>query len=447
MHSIIDEQAVFPRRAPQILGRIGKRALLLIIAHFLSTPWSSLAQKVKPGAVIYGVLPTVFGAKPLESVTNRVDYLADQGADILWLSPLQPSDDPSAISYAVTDYRALREDFGSKSDLTALVSRAHARGLKVIMDFVPNHTSSAHPFYFDAQQKGKDSPFYEYYCRDEKGKPTHYFDWKNLPNLNYENPKVVDWMFENMAYWIRAYDIDGFRMDAAWGLRERSPQAWPELIKKLSAVKPLILLAEASSRDTYYRAKGFDLTYDWTGKLGEWAWEGVFKKPQDAAHQLYEIFEKYPPEPSTVRFLNNNDTGKRFVSKYGLPMARLSAILAHTIPGVMLVYSGDEVGAEFEPYEDPAPISWDDLHTLRPLYRDLAHLRKSQEALREGDFSLMPVADSPGILAFTRSSRDDLVLVVLNFGKAVESKIPWPRGARVGKTAIEELLHEGNVSW
>ena len=106
--------------------------------------------------------------------------------------------------------------------------------------------------------------------------------------------------------------------------------------------------------------------------------EKVFDDPSRAGERLRIALRapKTPPE-RIARFLHNNDTGKRFITRYGVEVQRVAAVLLHTLPGIPIVYTGDEVGAEFEPYEDPPPIQWDDAQGLRPLYRRLAELRET----------------------------------------------------------------------
>lgn len=385
------------------------------------------------GAVFYGVVPPLFGAEPFDAVIARLDDLQALGVDAIWLSPIHPTDDPSAISYSVTDYLGVRPDFGDPEDLRRLVREAHARGMRVLMDFVPNHTSARHPFFLDAAAKGPASRFYNFYARDADGQPTHYFNWEWLKNLNYRNPEVRRLIIDAFSHWVREFDIDGFRVDAAWGIRERAPDFWPELDRALTRIKPgVFLLAEASARDPYYVSHGFDAAYDWTHELGKWAWESAFADLRRVGPGLERALAPGPTPMSRVaRFLNNNDTGDRFVTRHGVEATRVAAVLLHALPGIPIVYTGDEVGAEFRPYDDPAPIKWNDVHELRPLYRTLARLREELPALRCGSFTSLRSRGSSATYAFVRDAgASDLALVVLNFGPATRLKLELPAGVR-----------------
>ena len=184
-------------------------------------------------------------------------------------------------------------------------------------------------------------------------------------------------MTEAFAYWVREFGIDGFRADAAWGVRERAPEFWPRLRDELKRIDPdLLLLAEASARDPFYDIAGFDAAYDWTHRLGEWAWRDAFEEGGSTAARLRTTLigsraRRSPAAPMprsgalVFRFLNNNDTGERFVTRYGVARTRLAATMLLTLPGLPLLYTGDEIGAEFEPYDGGAALSWAGAHGLR----------------------------------------------------------------------------------
>ena len=159
--------------------------------------------------------------------------------------------------YDVTDYFGLRSDYGSKEEFREMVEQAHRRGIKILMDFVPNHTSIDHPYMQEALVRGSASPYYHFYDRDENGNYTYYFNWEHLPNLNFDNPEVVEWIIEAFSYWVREFDVDGFRVDVAWGIKQRRPDFWPACRQALDRIKSdIIMIAEASARDPYYFDNG-----------------------------------------------------------------------------------------------------------------------------------------------------------------------------------------------
>ena len=372
-------------------------------------------------AVVYGVIPNRFGdTGGFRDVTARHDELVELGVTALWLSPINRSPEGD-FGYAVTDYFALREDYGSEDDFRELVREAHRRDIRVLMDFVPNHTSIAHPYHRDAATLGRASRYWDFYDRGRDGTITHYFDWAHLPNLNYDNPEVRAMVLEAFAYWVREFDVDGFRVDVAWGVKERAPDFWPAWRRHLQGIKPdLFLLAEASARDPYYFDSGFDAAYDWTEDLGRWAWEGVWDAatPGALVDALDGALSHHRPGQLVFRFLNNNDTGTSFVGRHGTDLTRVASAALLTLPGVPLVYTGEEVGEIFSPYEDTAPIVWRDRFGLREHYRRLIALRRSEPALHgPGGFEPLRAANAPGVYAYARrpAGGGEPVLVVLNF--------------------------------
>jgi cyclomaltodextrinase / maltogenic alpha-amylase / neopullulanase len=374
-------------------------------------------------AVVYGVLPRKFGRPALRTTTEKLDSLKDLGVTTLWLSPVNTTI-PHHAGYEVVDHFTIRADYGTEADFRELVQQAHERGMRVLMDFVPNHTSSQHPYYQDAEKYGARSVHYRLYDRDEQGTATHYFAWTWLPNLDFANPDVRRLVTEAMSFWVREYDVDGYRVDVAWGVKERAPDFWPLLRRELQRIKPdICLIAEASARDPYYVANGFDAAYDWTANLGEWAWQKVWTSPGDLVERLHAAVTNdghgYPDGSMVFRFLNNNDTAERFLTRYGVGMTRVAAVLLLTLHGTPGLYTGDEIGAEYHPYDDIEPLDWDaDPHGLRPHYQRLVALRHELPSLRGHHFERVVVTPAAMVYAYLRkgSATDDVpAVVVLNF--------------------------------
>jgi glycosidase len=366
-------------------------------------------------AVVYGVVPHLFGPRGLPDVTARLDEIAALGVTALWLSPL--TDAPGLdFGYAVTDHFRVRPRFGSEADLKVLVQEAHARGLRVMMDFVPNHLAEQHPYHAHAEAYGEGSPYFRFFDRDADGAVSHYFDWTNLKNLNYDNPEVRRYMTAAFAYWVREIGIDGFRVDASWAVKERAPEFWPQLRAELRRINPdLLLLAESSARDPWYVENGFDAAYDWTGQLGQWAWHDAFGADVPTAERLRAAIAASAPGTPVFRFLNNNDTGARFITRHGPGYTRVAAALLLTLPGVPCLYTGDEVGAAYEPYGEPQPIAWADTWHLRDHYAHLIRLRHAEPALRSSSIDMLATGDDM-LLAYRRPGKEPIT-VVLNFGE------------------------------
>ncbi len=377
-------------------------------------------------AVVYGVMPALFGPRGLSEVTAHLDALVALGVNTVWLPPITASP-PGDFGYALSDHFRVRPSLGGDGELHRLIETAHARGLRVLLDLVLNHVSEQHAYYVDVQTQAYSSPYWDFFARTSAGTPAFYFNWTNLKNLNFDNPEVQRMIIEASAYWVREFDVDGFRVDAAWGPRQRAPEFWRRWRDELKRIKPnLLLLAEAPSHDPYYDANGFDATYDWTDKLGEWAWRSAFDDVAHTAARLRTAIGASLSEGLVFRFLNNNDTDARFVTRYGVERARLAAALLLTLPGLPEIYSGEEVGAEYEPYRDRAAISWEDPHDLTSWYRRLIAMRHELPALRTPALQWVDVPEADQLLAYLRPAPEpgQSIAVVLNFAETWQSFSP-----------------------
>ena len=378
--------------------------------------------------VVYGVIPRSFSDEGLAGVEKRLPDLAELGVDMIWLSPIFEHP-PHDFGYGTTNYRRVDPEHGTVDHLKRLVETAHGNGLRIILDFAPNHTSDRHPFYADVREQGDASAYAGHYVRGEDGAYAYYFNWTNLINLDYGHPDVQQTMLEAMEYWINECDVDGYRFDAAWGIRQRTPQFWPRCVRRLRKCKPdLFLLAEASAMDPYYVEVGFDAAYDWTSELGTWAWTSAFTAPGGPAPVLRELLSASRDPARVFRFLNNNDTGARFLSVHGEERYRLAAAMLLTLPGIACIYMGDEVGLEFKPYDDRGPVRWPENRELRDFHRRLIRLRRQRLA---GFCQLTVLANdqSEQCLSYVLHGSGPPLVCTFNFGPAVEVHVELPAPA------------------
>lgn len=377
-------------------------------------------------AVVYGIAPGLVGG--FDGVRARLDALVALGIDTLWVGPVTEAPDGD-FGYALADTVTVRASLGGEDGLRALIAAAHARGLRVILDVVVNHLSDQHPYARDVAARGRASPYWGLFEHGPDGGFVHYFDWRNLLNLDYRNPEVGALMLAAFRRWVRELGVDGFRVDAAWGVRERAPAFWPAWRAELKRLNPdLLLLAEASARDPYYRAHGFDAAYDWTESLGQWAWDAAFQDGARTAPRLRAAIGA--ADPTVFRFLANNDTGARFLTRYGLARTRLAAAMLLTLPGIPSLYVGDETGAAFEPY-GPAPrIDDTDPHGLRAWYAEWLALRRTHGALRSAALDWVETSAPDTVLAYRRADAIDDILVVLNFSDMAQTVALGQSGPR-----------------
>jgi glycosidase len=406
-------------------------------------------------AIVYGVIPFLFGAPAFQAVRERLDELADLGINAIWLGPINqhPVDD---YGYAVEDYFRLDPAYGTEEDFRSMVQAAHDRGIRVLMDFVPNHTSNTHPYFQDAEQRGPESPYWDFYDRDENGDYTYYFEWTHLPNLNYDHPEVQRMMLEAFSYWVREFDVDGFRVDVVWGIKERQPDFWLPWRRALKRIKPdLMLLAEATAREPYYFDNGFDVAYDWTYRPGGWAWEIIWDayKYRLLSYNLTEALTNSPegfhPDAVIFRFINNNDTGRRFITRHGEAITRVATTLLLTLPGVPCLFTGDDYGLEFEPYQQLEPLTFEEQYPgLRDYHKTLIDLRKTLPSLHSRLWALIkPDAIPQNVFSYVRYGEPDdaPVLILLNFSEEpaeFEFDVPEPFGALSGSDLYDLLAKE-----
>lgn len=410
--------------------------------------------RADPGdaVVVYGVIPPLYGHAPLRGLRDALPAIADLGVTTLWLSPIFRAAEGD-YGYAVTDYFEVRPDYGTLAELRALVTDAHRHGLRVLLDLVPNHTSVDHPYFVQSQRLGRRSHHFSFYERTAEGAPTHYFDWAHLPNLDYDNAEVGRFVEAASLYWVTAAGVDGYRVDAAWAVAARAPGFFPEWSELVRGVNPsAFLLAEASASDVNLAGAGFSAAYDWTREIGKWAWEHVFTDSKGIARRLDAAVRRSQGdalEPGRVlRFLNNNDTGARFVSRHGVPLTRVATVLLLTLPGIPCLYAFDEVGAEYEPYSELHPIAEAPYPELRPLHRSLVRLRRASPSLRGGSFTpLFTGKDTEGY-AYLREAGDgaEFAVVALNFGAVPTTvRLPLPE-AFDAPPAVRDALNGGSTA-
>jgi glycosidase len=385
------------------------------------------------GAVMYGMVPRLYGEPPLQAATRALANVADLGADVVWLSPVFAAP-PGDFGYAVVDPHSINGALGTEDDLRAFIDEAHRRGMRVVLDLVLNHMSAKSPYFEDAAARGIESPYFGFFARDESGTPTYYFDWKHLPNLDYGNGSVQNWMLGVSTRWIGT-GADGFRLDAAWGIRERAPAFWDRFATEVRRIRAdAILVAEASARDPFYGDHAFDAAYDWTDEPGRWAWDGVFDVPKKAPDRLHDALSATAGARGltrVLRFLENNDTHERFVTRYGVGMTRVAAAALLTLPGVPCLFSGQEVGAEYDPYYTADPIIDEDRHGLRAWYKQLIALRRMRRSLRSETWARAQTPPGSAVYAYARSDpfSGETTLVALNFDEhPTDLELPLPAG-------------------
>lgn len=362
--------------------------------------------------VIYELNPRTFSrAGTFNGITARLDDLKALGVNIVWLMPINPIGEVRkkgsiGSPYAVRDYRDVNPAYGTKDDLRRLVGAAHRLGMKVILDVVFNHTS-----WDNVLMK---TP--EFYRRDAKGQIVSPYDWTDVAALDYGNPRLRQYMRETLEYWVRDFDLDGFRADVA---SEVPTSFWEEARAALEKIKPdLVMLAEAHEPELL--AKAFDLDYSWPlyGVLAD-----VFTRGQRATaiREAWETERRlYPRGALHMRFSDDHDE-KRAIARFGERGALTASALVFTTDGVPLLYNGMEAG---DVTESGAPALFENMQVFwagaerRPefprFYRRIIPLRLAHPALRQGVTTWLHNSAEDRVLTYLRGDEREEFLVALN---------------------------------
>jgi glycosidase len=364
--------------------------------------------------VFYEIFPRVFSPTgDFKGVTARLDQLKDLGVTVLWLMPIHPIGKEKrkgayGSPYAVQDYYAINPDYGTKEDFKALVHEAHKRRMKVIIDTVANHTA------WDSVMM-KDKSFY---TQDKNGNVMPpVTDWADVADLNYDNPKLRAYMIDVLRFWIREFDLDGFRCDVAGLVPTDFWEKAREEIEKEK--KDIVMLAEWNSPDLLVKA--FDLDYDWPlhTSLNE-VLQGF--KPATQIRQTWESDRaKFPRGAIHLRFSDNHDE-RRAIARFGERAALAASALMFTLDGAPLLYNGMEAGdtteSGYPALFEKMPIFWQ-AEIRRPefpqFYKKFIAIRKSSVALRRGDLTWLKNSDENRIVTFLRRDGSEEILVAINF--------------------------------
>jgi alpha-glucosidase len=362
-------------------------------------------------AVIYEVYPRSFqdsngdGIGDLRGILDRLDTLVELGVDALWVAPIFPS--PMAdFGYDIADYCNIDPIFGNLADFDLLLEQVHQRGLRLILDFVPNHTSEQHPWFRESRSSRDNARRNWYIWRDQPNNWTSNFGgsaWefdeltgqyyyhsflKQQPDLNWRNPAVKTAMFDVLRFWLQK-GVDGFRVDVMWMIikddqfRDNPPNPSyhaglssnnrflpvyntnrPEVHAIVAEMRSLIdeffervLIGEiylpVAQLMTYYgkQLKGANLPFNFQLLQCAWSAEGIAQAIGDYYRAL--------PDGAWPNWVLGNHDQPRIASRIGKEQARVAAVLLFTLPGTLTMYYGEEIGMTNVPIapeqvQDPA---------------------------------------------------------------------------------------------
>ena len=341
---------------------------------------------------------------------NHLPRLNEVGVGILWLMPINPIGEKNRKGslgsyYSVKDYLAVNPEFGSMDDFKSLVNKAHAMGMYIIVDWVANHTAwdnvwaGTHPDFYTKDSAGNFVP------------PVQ--DWGDVIDLNYDNKNLWKEMINALKYWVKECDIDGYRCDVAGMV---PVEFWIEARKELEKIKPVFMLAEWDTPEIH---EAFDMSYDWNFHK---IMNSIFKEEMTAS-DIIEHFtddkKSFPADAIRMLFTSNHDEN----SWNGTEFERLGeaaetfAVLTCLLPGMPLVYSGQEAGFNKRlSFFDKDTIIWKE-HPMKDIYKKLFALRTFNQALLpQSSINFFDINDDD-LLLFSRVKDDEKVFAIFNLSK------------------------------
>lgn len=394
-------------------------------------------NRVLESAVIYEANIRQYSPEgTFDAFTEDIPQLKDLGVKVIWLMPVYPIsevrrkatndksiediEDPEERKkylgsyYAIADYTGINPEFGTKEDFDELVQTAHDNDMYVILDWVANHTGWDHPWL-------EENP--DFYTQNEQGEPVdplnpatgESWGWTDVADLNYDNKELWEAMTAEMKYWVDEHDIDGFRADVAG---EVPTEFWEQAVPILEETKPLFMLAESEDKDLFHNA--FQMGYNWEGHhlknqiaQGEAtvkAWDDYMKK----------IDTTYQEDDYLMNFVTNHDENSwnGTVRERMGDAAEAMVALTYTIPGMPLIYSGQEYDMDhrlkfFE--KDTIPktkgVMWPILERLGQLKNESAALHGGKEA---ADYNRLQTSADEQVLAFERSKNGEKLIYIAN---------------------------------
>ena len=353
----------------------------------------------------------------ISAAEKKLEFLHSMGIDAIWMMPIYPIGEENRKGslgsyYSIQDYCAVNPEFGTMEDFDSFVAKAHSLGMKILLDWVANHTAR------DAKWlKTKSADWYE---READGTAKIPWDWSDTAKLNYTNRDVWRGQIEAMRFWVEKHNIDGFRCDMAMLV---PIEFWQQAAAVLHAVKPdIFMLAEAEELNLFDKA--FDMCYAWEihhmmcdiakGKRRVW----------DLRNTMYADRERYPNSAMKMMFTSNHDenswSGSEF-DRFGAAREVMTALTFVWEAAMPLLYTGQEVGYNhsFEFFErDYIPAEKYQANEDTELYRKLIALKHSQPALQAGERGGRTIEIENNakdcLMTFVRELGDSRVVAIMN---------------------------------
>ena len=439
-----------------MIGRIGLIGLIgwTMATQAAEVPLNQRQARTSPawltGGVMYQIQPRAFTPEgTLKAAQERLPKLAELGVTVLYLCPVFVADDDMDLTfwsprqkksgmnnprnpYRMKDFYHVDPEYGTDQDLKAFVAAAHALKLRVMLDMVYLHCGPKAVFIAS-------NP--DFVKRADDGKVKN-AGW-SFPGLNFKSPGLRDYLWKNMEWWIRDFDVDGFRCDVA----DQIPlDFWEAGRARIERIKPDVgMLAEGTRKEDQLMA--FDLDY---------GWGDAFKKWDNAAAICKQWKQAQDVRPrggaKFVRFIDNHDIANddyenRIEKRWGAAKVKAALVALFTLEGVPFLYNGQEVAdAARHSIFGKAPINWANGETADGKARfafcqKLCALRTSEPALTQGELAWLDSDAPEAVLSFVRVFGGEKILMVINLtDKPVKVSVKGSEGA------WKPLLKEGAVA-
>lgn len=394
----------------------------------------------------------------LRGITEKLNYIAKLGANCLWLTPIFPS--PSYHGYDATSFLEIHPRLGTKEDFKELVTMAHERGIRILMDYVPNHWSNQHPTFIEAFSD-RTSPYVQWYTFEEwPHKYKKFFTSETLPQINLRFPPAREHVLDAAKYWLD-FGVDGFRVDYCIG---PSPDFYADFRRVTRTTRP----------DSWTFGEAVDppdsqLAFEggMDGVLDFMLLEGLrntFAFGKWNARQFAEFLDRheayFPPSFSRPSFLDNHDMNRFLWTARGdIRKLKLAALCQFTLSSAPVVYYGTEVGLSQNNdvmqnrraihEETRLPMLWGEAQNreLLGFYSELCRIRKSKRALTHG--TRETVFATEGVLLYRRVHGDQTVLCAMNISeKTCELEMELTESSSLLGTSPECRIQEsGRMKW
>jgi glycosidase len=347
-----------------------------------------------------------------KAFSKHLPRLKDMGVQVLWFMPITPISENGRLGslgsyYAAKDYEKVNPEFGTAEDFKTLINEAHKMGFKILMDFVADHTGNDHRWVTEHS---------DYFVHNENNLIIHPQGWSDVSQLNYTVREVWKKMTDVLKYWIKEYDVDGFRCDMAHLV---PLDFWVHAKKKTSKLKKDLFWLGECEEPEYHKV--FDATYTWRWMHASEEFYHKRMNLQSLLTVLYKSVTEFPCNAFRLYFTSNHDENSwngTSAEKYGKSM-KLFAVFSCSWNGIPLIYSGEEL-PNFKrlSFFEKDQIEWTENVELHSFYKTLLTLKSNNKSLRAGDpdvlTQIISHPDDHRVFAYLRKHKSAQVLVILN---------------------------------